>query len=153
MYFNQAKQGFTLIELLVVVLIIGILAAVALPQYQKAVLKAHYAELKSIGETLIAAEERYYLANGSYTTDIDSLDIEYPSSTKWWGTIGGAIDLHNNKGLHYVVYGQHNSFWSNIRECRVFHDDESSFKHQLCQAETGQKEGFKNDTYTTYVYP
>ena len=71
--------GFTLIELLVVVLIIGILAAVAVPQYQKAVYKSRATEammmLKAIGE----AQEVYYLANNEYTNDISKLDVEIPS--------------------------------------------------------------------------
>ena len=73
------KKGFTLIELLVVVLIIGILAAIAVPQYNKAVEKARLAEAFTIGKHLKDAEEVFLMANGRYTDSFEELGIDLPS--------------------------------------------------------------------------
>ena len=76
--FSRIRRGFTLIELLVVVLIIAVLAAVALPQYNKAVIKARFAEIETNLHTLYQAQKRYYLEHDEYATDLSQLDVEIP---------------------------------------------------------------------------
>ena len=84
------RSGFTLIELLVVVLIIGILAAAALPQYEKAVAKARMTQLVSMLKPLKDACETYYLANGAYPQYWGDLDVSAPA--------GCTVDAEGSQG-------------------------------------------------------
>ena len=123
---RQTERGFTLIELLVVVLIIGILAAVALPQYQKAVVKSRLAAIRPLLASIKQAEEVYYLANQEYTKDISKLDLDHNCQTItdndvffcspfFVDPIGGVTDFYVS-----ASYCPHENVWNNCASKRDF---------------------------------
>ena len=76
---HKKRLAFTLIELLVVVLIIGILASVAIPQYFRVVEKGRVAESISYSGAIRDSQERYALRTSAYTGDPNQLDVSIPS--------------------------------------------------------------------------
>ena len=82
------RKGFTLIELLIVVVIIGILAAIAIPKFANTKEKAYVAAMKSDLRNLVTAEESYFADQVSYTTSTTA--VQFTPSTGVTMTIGAA---------------------------------------------------------------
>lgn len=112
---KNSNKAFTLIELLVVVLIIGILAAVAVPQYQKAVDKARYTELMSLVKNIKVQQELYFLANGEYATSCKELALDIPTNT----TLEDSGIIMENKGKFKI-----NCFRGNTRAAGIMLDEQ-----------------------------
>ena len=118
-----SKAAFTLIELLVVVLIIGILAAVAVPQYQKAVEKSRVAEAVLMLNNLYRAHRVCVLSHTEYKCmNFDALDIEMPSEVLTTGCIDASC--FNTKDWQY---GVDSHFYAN----RVINADPSNSPYYL----------------------
>lgn len=139
---TERLSGFTLIELLVVVLIIGILAAVGLPQYQKAVNKSRSAEALAMMRSLSTGVEEYVLANGQVPTSFDQLSVVPSNMTPdGSGCIKGThfkYCIHNGPRLQSWYLRQPSNYgfiwYPSIQNMGV------SGKHFYCFADVSQKE-------------
>ncbi|MDD4004014.1 MAG: prepilin-type N-terminal cleavage/methylation domain-containing protein [Elusimicrobiaceae bacterium] len=107
---TQNRKGFTLIELLVVILIIGILASIAVPQYFKTVEKARVGEATSALASVRAAADRYYSNAATYPTSFGKLDIVFKN------TAGSNILSGNLATLKYFSIQMANGFARAMRK-------------------------------------
>jgi type IV pilus assembly protein PilA len=93
------KTGFSLVELAVVVVIIGVLAAFAVPRFRSSVERSKAAEAYNYLSAVQAAQERFHARQGTYADDLSTLDIQL-SSPKYFsiGTVspGGTGDLQDS---------------------------------------------------------
>lgn len=143
------NKAFTLIEILVVVLIIGILAAIAVPKYQKAVLKADLHRGISLVESLYQAQQAYYLTHGNFAADIDELDVSFIKDASCEKTTSGTSAstydcdfgrIFNNKGTALSFQNKPNRKGVSLAHIAYVHQlgSNGGFKagHRYCFAKT-----------------
>ena len=117
------KKAFTLIEILIAVLIIGILAAISISQYQKVILKTKATELIAISKKIRENQKHYYLVNNQYTGNINDLDIELPACEWTYGSYSvgtcpnGLLYVYKTGMISiYIIYDENKSatLWINL---------------------------------------
>lgn len=111
----SARKGFTLIELLIVVVIIGILAAIAIPKFSNTKEKAYVASMKSDLRNLSTAEETYFADYQAYTTTL--------SSAQFNSTNGVTVTIGTATATSWAATASHGS---TTKTCQISYGNNSA---------------------------
>lgn len=159
------QQGFTLIELLVVVLIIGILAAIAMPWYESTVDSSRYTQLQVLVKSVKEALELAHMTGGRYPDSLEDLEVGLPSSCSLTGdkTVAdcgkffidyrdgendNVLGMMNPDTNQFTANGNYVAYvaWLDLspehagrRECRAGAD--SKRMQKLCEGQPGTLDG------------
>ena len=105
------KKGFTLIELLIVVVIIGILAAIAIPKFANTKEKAYVASMKSDLRNLVTAQEAYFADNNStYAASTGAMGTNYRASS------GVTVTINSSTATGWTAKATHAS---TLKTCNI----------------------------------
>ncbi len=164
--FSRSMEGFTLIELIVVVLIIGVLAAVAMPMYKHAALKSRFSTVMPMAKSVANAQEVYYLGNGDYAAVKGNLDItpvdaentivklsgEYANADANYEYVAAwRTDFPNAR---YIMYQEHSPMFAGNIHCEAKADDAEAM--WLCKEGLGGQDvlgerSLQGTGYKTYI--
>ncbi|MCR5504698.1 MAG: prepilin-type N-terminal cleavage/methylation domain-containing protein [Elusimicrobiaceae bacterium] len=163
----KTKKGFTLIELLVVVLIIGILVAIALPQYKMIVLKSKFSKVKANVQALASAMERYYLVNNNFPAAFSKLDVVVKDKdderyyTNGVGDVGGYIIRNGIALLNYYIRLDNDFVYHGVNmKSKIYcvaydgqNQDIGDMLIKICETDTGKIQYvYKDSIHTFYAY-
>ena len=132
-------RGFTLIEVLVVVIIIAVLAAVAVPQYQKAVLKSKFSSLMPTTKAICDGNEAYYMAHGGYANAANELDVSTTNNENMTFELSRDLDYAYvlatrpdlNEKNNLIMYQKHSTQFPGETHCEALADDTQA--NWLCE--------------------
>lgn len=150
----KSVKAFTLIEMLVVVLIIGILAAIAMPQYQKAIIKTDALKLLSAVNQLQKANEAYYLATGKWAYSMTDLDISIPGKTaRPHDNIESITNTNQNVTCHLYddgriwCYGHYGALYKNPNDRNSYCWSTVKDDYNMCKILGGKEIPRSSNTY------
>ncbi len=113
----QNRKGFTLIELLIVVVIIGILAAIALPKFGQTRERAYYTTMTADLSNLRSAQEMYYQTTGNFNYASSMSDLDFAPSNGVTITIDGSSD-----NLAWAATATHSALGGSVG-CAIVYGD------------------------------
>ncbi|MFW6206307.1 MAG: type IV pilin protein [Gemmatimonadota bacterium] len=123
-------KGFTLIELLIVVVIIGILAAIAIPRFSATRERAYFAAMKSDLKNLASQQEIYYADGYTYTTDEGQLGFV--------ASEGVTVDITEADGTGWAASATHDALDAGTDACAIYYGDATAPGGPATPQEAGQ---------------